>query len=128
MVLMSNKTFIVEYLLVVDRPQLRSPGMTRPAPGTRQMQHFYCDSQAAAVRYFESILCGEYDFRSEYVAKVAVYQKRENSAHRIVRKRVERVVDRSDYACGVDKLSWLCAGIAAQGRRMVRMNVSWAVG
>lgn len=83
-------TFVVRFVTVVDRPALRGSTFAPVAAGTTVVQYDRFTSQSAAVAAMERILRGEYDYVSEYVSKVEVYQVRANRSPRTVRKLVER--------------------------------------
>lgn len=66
------KPFEVRYTLTVDRPELRGPSYSPIAAGTK-VQFVDCfATQGAAVRRFEAMLRGEWDYPSEYVSSVDV--------------------------------------------------------
>lgn len=80
----------VEFFILVDHPEKRDASFRPVEPGTMVRTVWEYPTQSRAVRVFESICRGEYDFGSEYVAKVRVLAKRPSASARLVRKWVER--------------------------------------
>jgi hypothetical protein len=91
MVCMNEGAYEVRYTLVIDRPELRDASFRPVAPGTRTVLTWCYTSQTAAVRMFEEMRAGRWDFASEYIAGVSVEQRRPHASRRTVRRRVERV-------------------------------------
>ena len=94
---MSKLSYTVEMVLVVDRPDLRDASFAPVPAGTRVRQSWRYATQAAAVAEFERVLAGEYDFDSEYVARVWVLRHENHLPTNVqwrrpttVRKDVER--------------------------------------
>lgn len=87
---MEDKRFAVQMVTTVDRPELRGATFPRVAPGTRIPASDTFTSQAAAVREFERILGGCYDFAGEFVSAVEVVQLYTGRSPRTVRQRVVR--------------------------------------
>lgn len=72
----------------VDRPERRN-GSFHPVPaGTRQPFNFEGLTYSAAIRIFNAILGGEYDYSSEFVSSVWV--RRNNSCRIAARNTVRR--------------------------------------
>lgn len=87
---MKTKTFEVRWTVVADRPELRNASYAPVAAGTKVHQRQVTTSQTQAIRLFEELLGGEWDFAAEYVAAAAVSQLYTGRSPRTVRRRVER--------------------------------------
>lgn len=87
---MRTKTFEVRWTVVADRPELRNASYAPVAPGTKSFNRQVTTSQTQAIRLFEELLGGEWDFAAEYVAAAAVSQLYTGRSPRTVRRRVER--------------------------------------
>lgn len=90
-----HKPYLLQHVIVIDRPDLRSPGMDKPAPGTTQLHEWRFDTQKEAVMEYNAMLQGDYDFGSEYVKTVALYKVEPGAgigspSTRVVRKRRQR--------------------------------------
>ena len=83
---MSSKAYEVRFTIVVDHPEKRDSSYAPVEPGTRSHQVWSYDSQADAARVGDSILRGEWDFGSEYVASLQVLAMRSGRSPRTVRK------------------------------------------
>lgn len=84
--------FVVEYVVVVDHPELRDPSF-RPVPrGLRISHRESFTTFGAASRLYDRILSGEHDYGSEYIGRVVVKRKRpgRGSGFSIARKEVAR--------------------------------------
>jgi len=86
----TSPTYVLRYVTVVDRPYLRGSSYSPVAPGAVVVVRDRFTSQGAAVRAFDAILKGGYDFSSEYVRDVEVYTEQLNARSRTVRKKVDR--------------------------------------
>lgn len=86
------KRYRVEAPVRIDHPELRAPGQLRPPAGTIQRQDFTCLTYREAIALHREILLGEYDFGSEYVKAVAVFEvdPDDGGIVRVVRKRLRR--------------------------------------
>lgn len=81
----------VEFLTVVDRPELRSVTLPVVAVNKALPTILRYPTLRQAVIAFDEICRGEYDFASEYVEKVRIVKPQVNASARIVRKQVERM-------------------------------------
>ncbi len=119
----SEKPFVLSFVLVVDRPTLRGPTYPVVAPGVRLAQTHSFATQGAAVRAFEGLLAGDYDYPSEYVAKCEVYKVNARgyaSGGRTVRKLVERARTETRFQYNMNTLK---VGAATRGNHLHTRNV-----
>jgi hypothetical protein len=86
------KRYLVEAPIKIDCPDERGLGLPRPPAGTIQRQDFRCLTYREALALRHEILLGEYDFASEYVKAVAVFEvdPDDGGIVCVVRKRLRR--------------------------------------
>jgi hypothetical protein len=85
-----SKNYCVEFTIHVDHPEKRCSSFPVVEAGTKIHNQWCYDRQSDAVRMFESILLGNWDYSSEFMEKVRVIQFRHDQSPRIVRKTVNR--------------------------------------
>lgn len=126
-------SYVVRYTTVIDRPCLRGAGfLTTPAPGTVVVTRDSKSSHGAAVREFEAICRGEYDFSSEYVRDVEVYAVSPSGA---ITRTVRTKIDRRDlgrvramtpiHQDADLRITAIAAHASLKGNSFTRMHVSW---
>jgi len=67
--------YVVRIVTVVDHPELRSPALPAVDAGRRISTERQFDGQQAALGLFKDVCAGEWDFGSEYVARVEVARR-----------------------------------------------------
>ena len=87
-------TYTVFSTITVDRPENRGPSFRPVSAGTVCPFHFENLSYTGAIRVFNAILAGEYDFSSEFISSVWV--RRNNSVRICARETVRRVREGAD--------------------------------
>lgn len=83
-------TYIVEYTIIVDRPEKRDASFRPVHKDSFVNQSTTCQTHGAAVKLYREMVRGEWDFSSEYVSKVRVIAKDGLASPRLVRKVVLR--------------------------------------
>lgn len=76
----------VRFTVTVDRPDKRDASFAPVRPGFATALEERYVRQGAAVRAYDAMLAGEWDFASEYVSRVAVYAE----GGRVVRRERRR--------------------------------------
>lgn len=87
-----SRVFEVSFTTIVDRPELRGPSLPVVPAGHRIHDTYVFETQAQAIALFNAMVGGEWDFGSEFLARVQVLDVRDGnrSIARAVRKPVER--------------------------------------
>lgn len=80
----------VSWVLVVDRPEKRMPGMLQPRAGTRRAEQKSFTSQKDAISFAIGLASGESDFAAEYPTDITVLRTYDNRSPTRVRKPVVR--------------------------------------
>lgn len=112
----SASYFTVEFLTIVDRPDRRGPDFLKVAAGHRFLTRWSYRTRGEALKVFASLLRGDSDFGSEYVARAEVldcdcYRDR---SPRYVRRPIERKRRAGAGQCAYDCGHALCLEAAAR--------------
>lgn len=127
----NEKSYTVRITTIVDRPALRGPSYQAVPVGHKIVEERRC-SFAGAVNTYDACIRGDYDFSSEFVLRVEVYQTRRNASPRTVRKLVERrnvELSRTGSIVNNPELKITALAVAAlrRGNTLVRVSRHWQV-